>query len=391
MANPFAITAAANSLRLDAKQQAQTSFTVYNSSGRAIRGRARIVAQNPTSETWITLVGDAEKDFPIAGTHQYNVEIVVPYGSSPGSYPFRLDMVGTENPDEEFSQGPSVTFEVPVAPPPKKPFPIWIPIAIVVAALVLVGGVIAFLATRGGGTTPPDATATATLTSTPVESTSTPTPSSTAAPAASQVWSHPASILSNRTYYHMRLTGPGLIRARATWSGSQGDLSLIINGPGQTGFYAREDGPSTLEVAYTVTPEDFAAGDSWRLTVGSFGAGSAEGNIQITYPSGSPTSPVQDNFVVSPNSGKAVNLLVLRGPGPIEAETTWSGTPNSLALIVNGPGQVNAYARQDGGSPLSVNYVVTPADFAAGANWRVSVVSFSAGSQLEGNIQMTFP
>ncbi len=157
MANPFAITAAANSIRLDTKQQAQTSFTVYNSSGRALRGRARIVAQNPASETWITVVGDAEKDFPIAGTHQYNVDIAVPPGSAPGSYPFRLDVVGTENPDEEFSQGPTVTFEV-AAQPVKKPFPIWIPIAIAVVALLLVGGVIAFLVLRGGGESTPGAT-----------------------------------------------------------------------------------------------------------------------------------------------------------------------------------------------------------------------------------------
>jgi hypothetical protein len=150
MANPFNITAAANSLRLDSKLQAQTSFTVYNNSGRIMRGRARIAPQDPATEKWLTLAGEAEKDFPIAGTQQYNVQIAVPAGSPPGSYPFRLDVVGTENPDEEFSQGPTVTFEVPAAPPAKKPFPIWIPIVAVVALLV-VGGVIAFLATRDNG------------------------------------------------------------------------------------------------------------------------------------------------------------------------------------------------------------------------------------------------
>jgi hypothetical protein len=148
MANPFNITAAANSLRLDSKLQAQTSFTVYNNSGRIMRGRARISPQDPATEKWLTLAGEAEKDFPIAGTQQYNVQIAVPAGSPPGSYSFRLDMVGTENPDEEFSQGPTVTFEVPAPAPAKKPFPIWIPIVAVVALLV-VGGVIAFLATRG--------------------------------------------------------------------------------------------------------------------------------------------------------------------------------------------------------------------------------------------------
>jgi uncharacterized protein (UPF0333 family) len=148
MANPFNITAATNTIHLDAKLQAQTAFTVNNNSGRAMRGRARIVAQNPASEPWITLPKEVERDFPIAGTHQYDVQIAVPTGSPAGSYPFRLDMVGTENPDEEFSQGPSVTFEVPAPAPVKKPFPIWIPIVAVVALLV-VGGVIAFLVIGG--------------------------------------------------------------------------------------------------------------------------------------------------------------------------------------------------------------------------------------------------
>jgi hypothetical protein len=125
MANPFAITAATNTIRLNDTRQAQATFTVFNNSGRAMRGRARIVVQNPASEKWVTLVGDAQKDFPVAGTDQYNVQISVPPGSPPGSYPFRLDVVGTENPDEQYSKGPSVTFEV-VAAPVKKALPIWI-------------------------------------------------------------------------------------------------------------------------------------------------------------------------------------------------------------------------------------------------------------------------
>jgi hypothetical protein len=32
-----------------------------------------------------------------------------------------------------------------------------------------------------------------------------------------------------------------------------------------------------------------------------------------------------------------------------------------MALIINGPGQVGYYARNDGGSPLLVSYAVTPA------------------------------
>jgi hypothetical protein len=241
-------------------------------------------------------------------------------------------------------------------------------------------------------TAPAASTATATATATtPAAPTATATATATATPVPPQLWTHTVNLLSNRTYYHIRLTGPGQVKARATWSGTQADLALIINGPGQVGYYARQDGPSTLEVNYTVTPADFAAGDTWLVTVASFGTGQAEGSIQITYPSGSPTSPFQDNFVVAPSTGEDVSVVVLRGPGPIAAQANWTGTPNNLALIINGPGQVSYYARQDGNSPLGVNYVVTPADFAAGANWRVSLVSFSTGTNTTGNIQLAFP
>ncbi len=52
--------------------------------------------------------------------------------------------------------------------------------------------------------------------------------------------------------------------------------------------------------------------------------------------------------------------------GQIHARATWQGLPASLALIINGPdrpGQPNPvayYARSDAGSPLVVQYDVSP-------------------------------
>jgi hypothetical protein len=257
---------------------------------------------------------------------------------------------------------------------------------------------------RYGGQTPPTVPPQATSTPPAVQPTTTPTtpaqPTTTAtsttgptatATVAAQQWTHDASLLSNRTIYHLKLTGPGQIKARALWGGTQATLALIINGPGQTGFYARQDGGSPLEVTYNVTPADFANGDTWRVTIASFGTGRADGNIDITYPSGSPTSPFTNDFAVLPDSGADVSVIVLRGPGVIAAQSTWSGTPNNLALIVNGPGQTNAYARQDGGSPLSVSYAVTPANFAAGSNWMVRLVSFAANTNTNGQINLIYP
>lgn len=205
-----------------------------------------------------------------------------------------------------------------------------------------------------------------------------------------QAWSHPLKVAANRRIYHIRLAAPGEIRVRAQWTGPQGDLAIIINGPGQTGYYARRDGASPLEVAYNVTGTDLAAGQEWRVTIASFGTGRADGTIRITYPSGSGSGPLLNDFAVAPGFGSAVSAIVLGGPGPIQASATWSGIPTSMALIVNGPGQVGYYARQDGPSPLSVSYSVSPADFGSGDTWFVSLTALSPPNA-DGSINLSFP
>jgi len=208
--------------------------------------------------------------------------------------------------------------------------------------------------------------------------------------ASAQTWIHPIRLADRRTYYYLKLTGPGQIRAYAEWTGTQGELALIVNGPGQEGAYAREDGSSGLEVVYNVTSADFAAGNTWRVAVASFGGGEAVGMIYLTYPSGSTAAVPGIEFGVSPNYGTAVNLVVLRGTGTINGTASWSGAPGTLAALINGPGQVGYFARQDGGSPLAVSYNVTPGNLAAGDLWRVSLAAFSP-PDANGNITITYP
>jgi len=141
MSSSFAITTAANSTPLDGNRKGETVFTVSNTSVRSLRGRARITPDNAAAATWFALVGGAERDFTVNGTQQYTVQIAVPPAAPAGNYTLRLDMVGVDNPDEDFIQGPSVTFAVPAPLPVKKPFPWWI-IAVVVG-LVIVGIVLA--------------------------------------------------------------------------------------------------------------------------------------------------------------------------------------------------------------------------------------------------------
>ena len=144
MPSSFAITTATNTVLLDGGRRGQASFTVSNTGGRATRGRARIVPQNPAAAPWLTLDGQTERDFLIAGTQQYTVQVTVPPAAPAGSYTFRLDMVGVDNPDEDFIQGPSVAFQVPEpVVVVKKPFPWWI--VAVAAAVIIVAAVAAYL------------------------------------------------------------------------------------------------------------------------------------------------------------------------------------------------------------------------------------------------------
>ena len=149
MANVFAITAATSNVRLDAQRRGELSFTVSNTSSSEIWGRARLATVPPNEQyvNWLTIAGEVERKFDIAGTQQYTVQIKVPPDAAAGDYLFRLDMASVRNPDEEFAEGPTVTMTVPPSPPEKKKFPWWIVIVAAVVLLVIVG-VIAFVLTR---------------------------------------------------------------------------------------------------------------------------------------------------------------------------------------------------------------------------------------------------
>ena len=158
MPGEFVITASTNSVWLNPDRQGEISFTVFNATGRPLRGRAQLAPLSEVSAGWLSLGGEAERAFNIAGAHQYTVRIAVPPDAPAGNYPFRLDMVGVESPDEQFVQGPTVTFDVP-AREPAKPFPWWI-VALAVGVLVI--GILIAVLVLGRGSVEPPATATPT-------------------------------------------------------------------------------------------------------------------------------------------------------------------------------------------------------------------------------------
>jgi hypothetical protein len=77
-------------------------------------------------------------------------------------------------------------------------------------------------------------------------------------------------------------------------------------------------------------------------------------------------------------------------PGKIALDAFWGGNTR-LALILNGPGKVGAYARKDGTSPLGLEYQETAQDLNRGDQWRASIVNFSRVGPITGTLRVTIP
>src|SRR5215831_17209374 len=136
----FAITAARETVTLDNQGRAEVSLTASNTGSKPIAGRAKLVPLGSAKAAWLSLDGEQERNFAKGEAHQLTVRIAVPPGTPVGKYSFRLNIISVENPDDEFTEGPSVSFEVKeltLAAPPARKFPWWI---VAVAAVVVLGG-----------------------------------------------------------------------------------------------------------------------------------------------------------------------------------------------------------------------------------------------------------
>jgi hypothetical protein len=132
----FTVTAGRGKVRLDSSGAAHAPFTVTNSSAQTLKGRLIPRPSEPAKAEWFSIVGESVRGFAPNAPAQVVVELRVPLDAAPGSYSFRLDAVSQVDPDEDFTQGPSVAFQLPL-PPPKKPFPWWI-VAVAGGVLLLI-------------------------------------------------------------------------------------------------------------------------------------------------------------------------------------------------------------------------------------------------------------
>ena len=126
------------------------SFAVSNALGRGTRARITVVPEGNTKRDWLTVAGESERDFASDGTQKVTIRVNAPAGTPQGAYTFHPLVSSVTNPDEEYADGPTVTFEVAASAPPKKPFPWWI-VAVAGGVLVIaVGAIVVFSQLQGG-------------------------------------------------------------------------------------------------------------------------------------------------------------------------------------------------------------------------------------------------
>jgi hypothetical protein len=149
----FTVTAAGQRVNLGISGGAQASFTVTNTSTQTLRARMMTRPGDSASPEWFSIVGEPVREVAPNEDEQVLVQLSVPPTAPAGAYSFRLDAVSAVDPDEDFTEGPSVEFDVEGQPPPKKKFP-WVPwwILAIVGGVVLliVIGVVVWLLVRDG-------------------------------------------------------------------------------------------------------------------------------------------------------------------------------------------------------------------------------------------------
>jgi hypothetical protein len=114
----FSITTPSVSVKLAENRIGEVPFTVTNVSNRKLRARVRITPVSGAPAEWFSVAGDSEQDFEVGAARQFVVRVDPPLGVPAGTYAFRLDAIGIENPDDDYTEGPScqVTLPEPARP-----------------------------------------------------------------------------------------------------------------------------------------------------------------------------------------------------------------------------------------------------------------------------------
>ncbi len=149
---PTSVTLAETADGAEKVQKGSLTLTVRN---RLDRGRTARIGVDPAEGAkaeWFCFEGapatsprELERDFQGKGSATLRLVVRVPKGEAPGSHVVRVRVTAEDDPDNDFTVGPNVAFEVKAwqaepAPPPPDKWPWWLPYA-AAAMVVLVAGI----------------------------------------------------------------------------------------------------------------------------------------------------------------------------------------------------------------------------------------------------------
>jgi hypothetical protein len=164
----FTVTAAGQKVKLDGTGSAEAQYTVTNTSADELNGRLLATPQDPAKPDWFSIVGEATRDFAPGAAEQARVQIKVPVGTPPATYSVRLDAVSEANPDEDFTEGPSVSFDVALPKPPEPWWKKWWWVFLIIGIVVLIGIAVAvWLVTKSDKPAPTPTTTTVAMVNVP--------------------------------------------------------------------------------------------------------------------------------------------------------------------------------------------------------------------------------
>jgi len=117
----FTVTTPSVTVTLSESRMGEVPFTVTNVGNRKLRARAKITPGPGAPADWFSVAGDSEQDFEIGAARQFVVRVDPPLGAPAGTYAFRLDAVGIEHPDDDYSEGPSCQVNIPPSDAAEQP------------------------------------------------------------------------------------------------------------------------------------------------------------------------------------------------------------------------------------------------------------------------------
>ncbi len=138
---PFAISTSSSIVKSKSEGRTTILYSVTNQSGRSIEGLASVNAGSISDLIRLHDDDATEYLFQTGETRDYRLLIDDASSIDAGGYPVRLDMTGTENPDELYVEGPTVSLQVEgLEPEESKGLKWWVILLLVLGIIAVIGG-----------------------------------------------------------------------------------------------------------------------------------------------------------------------------------------------------------------------------------------------------------